>query len=96
LSEHLNVRALAIKNPKYLSSATYRSEQPSWVKILVQSTLQRGPIRKQHDFFALMTMSRKISSFSQALLLFTVPVISSQTLGLSLTSRFYENLFNQF
>jgi len=56
-----------MKIPKHLSSATHRNEQPSWVKILAQSTLQRGLIRKQHDFFALMAMSRKSSSFSQAL-----------------------------
>ena len=59
LSEHLKVRAVAIKKPQLSQFGDPPQWTGGWVKILAQSTLQalqRGPIRKQHDFFALMAM----------------------------------------
>ena len=59
---------------KYLSSETHEKRRASRLDIFEQLTVQRGPIRKQHDFFVLMTISiATVTHFHKHSVIFGVP-----------------------
>ena len=76
-----------MNTPRYLRSFTHGNATPVVVYTEAHVTSLLDPIRKQHDFLVLITMSSKSSSFSQIPSNFTSPRIEGATNKISSAYR---------